>query len=409
MADTAHRFHFLCRFVLSFALVATGCGGLSPEDLVRRAHTALGAGDVAGAEAFLLDAVRRDPANVGAHLALGELYLRQARWEECGVHYRAVVRLRPFLAVAHLNLALVCIHEEDFRSAAEHLRQAEQHAQDDRTRGEVGVLKSVLEHAERLRGEILDVKTRLEETADDPALLLQLGDSWHAYAVLFDAVNMADRSEQSIREALAVTRRRADFWREEMTAGKEPERAALELGTALADLVWFCDRLAEATMAQEFRSACLAALDRVETATDALRAEAWYVRARMAVYADDLVGASDCAGRAIRLAGDRAKYHAALAEILFRQGCSPLQLLEPVRRAAALEPTRASFRLLLADLLAGTGDVEGARDAYRAALRHAILPRQVARARAGLDRLKQGQPPESVVQDGHTLGLFDRF
>lgn len=368
-------------------------------DHVRRGYDAAAAGLAAEAEGHFRRGLEDPARRMDAHLALGELYLRQARWEESRQHYAAVVAERPFHAVAQLNLAVIALCREELSAAAEHADLARKNSKDKRVLDESGIILRAVVHARTLRGEALDLEEQLAQRPDDLALLSRLIRNRRAYAAVFSALNLREPAERALARAQSALEQTAMLHEAALAARPDDVTAALALGNACTDLAWLALERGDQASMETSRQRALRELDALRASPQAqaaapLLAASWYATARLRLLDDDAKGALACIEQARTLADDDARYHAAAAELLFRLRRPRQEMVEPLRRAAELAPSEAVYHILYGDALWRAGDVAAASAAYRKALQHATLPADVQRAQLGLKRIHDGVSPD---------------
>jgi tetratricopeptide (TPR) repeat protein len=117
--------------VWSVCLVAPACNGIPRpvafhDPLTPQEHVALGEtykkqGDREGAARAFKAAIKRDPHDVPALIALGSLAFQKGAWEEAELYYRRALELSPDNPVAANNLAMIYLSKGERLDETERL------------------------------------------------------------------------------------------------------------------------------------------------------------------------------------------------------------------------------------------------------------------------------------------------
>lgn len=165
------------------------------EQLVERARTQIGHGNLSGAIESLRRALSADPDHSGAHALLALCLHDERRLHAAEHEAQLAVGLEPDSALAHYAVAMVALARRDFVRAEEHLRRA---------------IALQPEHAHSLLGlarlytlwhrpqDALPLLDKARELAPDDA------GTWAALADYHKSQRDFDRAEQLAREGLKL-------------------------------------------------------------------------------------------------------------------------------------------------------------------------------------------------------------
>jgi tetratricopeptide (TPR) repeat protein len=369
--------------------LASGATARTPDHLpswIVRAECASATRDLAGAEAHLKEALRRDPAHPAALSASARLAL--ARGDPAGA-VATLERLRalhPGLPQAGYELALASLAAGDTNRA-------------------VSLLDEVIQAAPALREAAL-ARAELGLRRGDPAaaaevlepLLRDQPDLPAARALLAAARWRQGRSDEALALCLEIERAmpaspQAPFLHGVILAGRGSigeARASLERALTLApgDHA-IVEQIVELELAARRPDSARRLLE-AELARMPPRLEPALLLARVHALSGDTEAADTVLSAAAQRHADSAVAHYALA-LLRRTTKGGGNALAPARRALELQPRSVAAALLVAELEEARGDSSAARAAYGTVL--ALRPDEPA-ALTALPRLLLASPAD---------------
>lgn len=310
-------------WLMGAILGAMGCSK-SPQELYKDGLMELERGNLDAAQERFEAAVGADPAQVNAYRHLIRIYEMKKDTAKTIEALKRLIDQQPFNTEAQTQLAGIYLREGRFEEGHAIYQDLVSSAVNPQEKARFERILEVLQVARERQQRIGELKKRLSEDPENPAISLELGGLYFKVGQNLALAGQNDSGKDYLNQSRILLDRARERFEERLQASAESAAAKIDLASAHFEL------------SQHY------------------------------LFSTDADGAIEQLHRAIEIAPEIAKYHFVLSQ-LYGARKNHDKAIESIREAIALEPGMTLYHETLSRYLAAEDDLEGSINALKEA------------------------------------------